>query len=402
MGIIYNSFCRIFQSVFKAASYLLNWTEPELIIGPGVVNKLPEIIKDQGIDNILLVTDKVLMELKLPEPLIINLKKIGIACTVYDGTMQNPTIQNVQEAKDLYLKNNCKAIIAFGGGSPMDCAKLTGSAIARPKKSITQMRGLFKVRKTLPPLYAIPTTAGTGSETTIVAVVTNSETHEKYPVNDPKLRPKYAVLDAKLTETLPPHITAATGLDALTHAVEAFINKSNTKKTSASALKAAKMVFENLEKVYINGENIEAREKMLLASYYAGIAFTRAYVGYVHAIAHNLGGLYNIPHGLANAIILPYVLDYYGTAASKKLSVLADTIGLGNNEDSEDKKAALFIEEIRRLNKKLNIPEKINDLQEKDIELIAHRALKEANPLYPVPKIMDLDDCISVIYRLLP
>ena len=290
MNPIYKAYCRAYQTVFRGR-LPHSVEEPELITGAGTVKTLPSIIKAKGINNVLIVTDKGITKLGLYNSLVENLEKTGIKYSIYDGTQPNPTINNVNRAKAMYINNRCEAIIAFGGGSPMDCAKLCGAAVVRPKKPIQKMRGLFKVMRKLPPLFAIPTTAGTGSETTIVAVVTDSETHEKYPVNDPQLRPRYAVLDPELTVSLPPSITAATGMDVLTHAVEAYIGRSNTKSTKEAAEKAAKLVFENLYEVYSNGQNLEARENMLVASYFAGIAFTRAYVGYVHAIAHNIGGL---------------------------------------------------------------------------------------------------------------
>ena len=249
-------------------------------------------------------------------------------------------------------------------------------------------------------IFAVPTTAGTGSETTVAAVVSDPETHEKKPINDPKLRPKYAVLDPELTVGLPPHITSTTGMDALTHAVEAYIGRSNVRSTEAYAEKAVKLIFGNLEKVYANGKDIDARNNMLKASYYAGMAFTRAYVGYVHAIGHNLGGMYGIPHGLAMSVILPYVLDYYGKTAQFRLARLAEISGactLGSDEE----KAAAFIQTIRDMNARMNIPDGFEQIKEEDIPTLVKRALKEANPLYPVPKIMNEADCEAVIRQLM-
>ena len=394
------AYCRIFQKVMKLAAAVLDWTPPQLITGAGSISKLPAVIKEKGLDKVLIVTDKGLMSLNLLASLFEGLEKAGIKYTVYDGVQPNPTIDNIEEAKKLYEDNNCKAIIAFGGGSPMDCAKVAAARVTKPRQPVSKMKGLLKVHKKLMPLIAVPTTAGTGSETTIAAVVSNPETHEKYPINDSVLRPKYAVLDPELTVGLPPHITSTTGMDALTHAVEAYIGKSNTKQTAQMALDATKLIFENLYTAYADGKNIEARNNMLLASHYAGIAFTRAYVGYVHSIAHNLGGMYGVPHGLANSIILPYVLDYYGETAYARLADLADVAGIKGANAEE--KAKNFIAAIRELNAKMNIPDKIEKLQEKDIPLIAKRALAEGNPLYPVPKIMDMADCQAVIKQLMP
>ncbi len=393
-------YCRAYQKVFKVATNFLDWTPPELLQGAGAIKKLPALVKSQGIKNVLIVTDKGLMSLNLLDSLFEGLKAEGIEYTVFDGVQPNPTIYNVEEALKLYKDNNCEGFIAFGGGSPMDCAKVTAARVARPDLEIPKMRGQLKILKKVPPFFAVPTTAGTGSETTLAAVISNPDTHEKNAINDPVLRPKFAVLDPELTIGLPPHITSTTGMDALTHAVEAFIGKSNTKSTEEAAIKATKLIFQNIEKVYENGKDIEARENMLVASFYAGVAFTRAYVGYVHAIAHNLGGMYGIPHGLANAIILPYVLEYFGESAYARLAILADVAGVSGDSQGEREKAKKFIEAIKELNRKMNIPNKIDGIKDEDIDLIAERALKEGNPLYPVPKIMNLEDCKAVIKKL--
>ena len=395
-----HTFYRTYQSVYKVAMGVLDWTPPQLLQGAGAIKKLPGLVKEQGVKNVLIVTDKGLMSLHLLDSLFEGLEKEGIKYTVFDGVQPNPTIYNIEEALKLYHDNNCEAFIAFGGGSPMDCAKVTAAKVARPNKSIPSMRGQLKVLKKTPLIFAVPTTAGTGSETTLAAVISNPDTHEKNAINDPVLRPKFAVLDPELTVGLPPHITSTTGMDALTHAVEAFIGRSNVKSTEDAALKATKLIFENIEKVYEDGKNIEARENMLVASFYAGVAFTRAYVGYVHAIAHNLGGMYGIPHGLANAVILPYILEFFGESAHHRLAILADIAGITEGLTTEKEKAEKFIEAIKELNKKMNIPDKFEGIKDEDIELIATRALKEGNPLYPVPKIMDLEECKAIIKTL--
>lgn len=378
----------------------LNWDEPYLLKGPGAVKDLPALIKSKGIMNVLVVTDKGLMGLHLLDGMFEALETQGIKYSVYDGVQPNPTIDNIEEARRIYLRNNCKGIIAFGGGSPMDCAKAAGARVTNPNQQVVDMRGQLKIRHALPPLFAVPTTAGTGSETTLAAVVSNPKTHEKNAINDPKLRPKYAVLDPELTLGLPPHITSTTGMDALTHAVEAYIGRSNTKTTEKYAEDATKLIFENLETAYKDGKNVAARENMLIASFYAGMAFTRAYVGYVHAIAHNLGGIYGTPHGLANAVILPYVLEYFGESAYERLAKLADVAGITNQSQSNEEKAKLFIAKIKEMNKNMNIPEHFDFIEDKDIPTLVERALKEGNPLYPVPKIMDENDCREVILKI--
>ena len=398
---LYNAYCRAYQAAFRVASAALDWSEPELIKGAGAVKRLPRNIKSKGIGSVIVVTDKGLMGLHLLDSLFEGLEQEGIRYVVYDGVQPNPTIDNIEAALKLYKENDCQGIVAFGGGSPMDCAKACGARVVRPDKTIPQLRGQLKVIKKIPPLFAVPTTAGTGSETTIAAVVSNPKTHEKNAINDPVLRPKVAVLDPELTVGLPPHITSTTGMDALTHAVEAYIGQSNTKGTAAAAEKATRMIFDNVLTAYENGKDIAARQNMLEASYLAGLAFTRAYVGYVHSIAHNLGGTYGTPHGLANAVILPYVLDFYGETAYEPLARLADCAGLDTTGLSVREKAELFIAKIREFNEKMNIPSKFDFIKEEDIQTIAERALKEGNPLYPVPKIMNIDECKALIRKLM-
>lgn len=392
---------RTCQKVLMFGMCFMDWSEPKLLEGEGAVLRLPEFIKNKGLDKVLVVTDKGLMGLHLLDPLFAKLQEIGVNYVVFDDVQPNPTITNIENCRSVYLENNCQGIIAFGGGSPMDCAKAAAARVVKPKQSVRKMRGYLKVHKKLPPFFAVPTTAGTGSETTLAAVVTDPETHEKNAICDSCLRPKYAVLDPTLTIGLPPHITSTTGMDALTHAVEAYIGKSNVKSTIRYAEEATKLIFDNLEKAYTNGKDIEARNNMLKGSFLAGNAFTRAFVGYVHAIAHNLGGMYNTPHGLANAVILPYVLEWYGPSVYKKLAKLADLIGITNEQMSVEEKAKSFIQEIKRMNHAMNIPEKFDFIKEEDVPLLVERALKEGNPGYPVPKIMKPSDCEQVIRSLM-
>jgi alcohol dehydrogenase class IV len=374
----------------------LPWRKPEILDGEGSLKKLPELIKKNGIHKVLVVTDKGGSSLGFMSDLVEGLQSAGIEAMIFDRTVPNPTIDNIEEALDLYKTGHCQGIVALGGGSPMDCAKGVAARVARPEKSIPQMKGELRIRKKTPLLFAIPTTAGTGSEATLAAVISNPKTYEKYAINDTVLIPHFAVLDPLLTVGLPPHITSTTGMDALTHAVEAYIGKSNTAETRQCSREAVELIFENLYEAYSNGTNILARTNMQKAAYLAGVAFTRAYVGYVHAIAHTLGGFYNVPHGLANAVILPYVLEYYGESAHKPLAELADLANLTSKTDSVEQKAAKFIAAIKELNEKMNIPKKISGIVDKDIPLMVKRALKEANPLYPVPKILFKQDLFAL------
>lgn len=396
MSGMYKFYCRVYQGVFRIATNFLDFSEPEIIKGENCIESLPKFIQDKGWDSVLIVTDSVLYKLGMIDTLSKKMDEAGLKYSIYSKTVPNPTIDNIEEALAQYKENKHNVIVAFGGGSAMDCAKGVGARAVNPNKTIPQMKGVLKVGHKLPPLFAIPTTAGTGSETTIAAVVTNSKTHEKYAVNDPHLTPRYAVLDPVVTVKLPPHITSTTGMDALTHAVEAYIGHSNTAKTRAKAINATKLIFANIKVAYDEPNNMVARNNMQIAAYDAGVAFTRAYVGNVHAIAHTLGGFYQVPHGLANAVILPYVLDYYGSTAYKPLAELAREVNITGSTDEE--LAKKFIAAIREYNAYMKIPTQIEGIKDEDIDTMITRALSEANPLYPVPKIMNRED-MRKIYK---
>lgn len=385
MNVLKKIYCRTFQGCFKLALPFLPYREPKMLKSN---TEVASILTEKGINKVLLVTDKAIRNLNLTKNLENELENNNIDVYVFDGTVPNPTTDNVEDALNMYKTNNCQAIIAFGGGSCMDCAKATGARIAKPKKPLSKMKGVLKVRKKIPLLIAVPTTAGTGSETTLAAVITDSKTRHKYAINDFPLIPKYALLDANLTIGLPKHITSTTGMDALTHAVEAYIGRSTTKSTRQNAKDAVKLIFENLPIVYNDGGNIQARENMLIASYKAGLSFTKSYVGYVHAIAHSLGGKYNVPHGLANAVILPYVLKRFGKKIYKKLWKLGIYAQLFSKNTPKEEGAKMFIEKIEEINKKMNIPTYISEIQEEHIPELAKTAEKEANPLYPVPLLL--------------
>ena len=397
---VFNAYCRIYQGVYRGLARFLDWSQPRVFSGAGSIKQLPAFVRDKGLRRALIVTDKGLVQMGLVNSLLEGLEQAGVEYFVYDETQPNPTIGNAEAACGLFVENNCDFVIAFGGGSPMDCAKIAAARAANPQRPVSKMRGQLKVGKKPPLLFAVPTTAGTGSEVTIAAVITDPETHEKYAVNDPKLRPKYAVLDPELTTGLPGKITSTTGMDALTHAVEAYIGRSNTRDTRFNAERAVKLIFENLETAYNNGEDMTARENMLLAAHCAGIAFTRAYVGYVHAIAHNLGGMYGIPHGLANAVILPYVLDAFGSSVYNSLAKLADIAGVGDGTMTNEKRAKAFIAEIREMNRRMDIPDRIEQIKDEDIPLIAGRAAKEGNPLYPVPTIFREEELAELVRKI--
>ena len=397
MNIFKKIYCRVFQTAFRLALPVLPYRKPQIV---GSVRELPDVIRGNHCSCVLIVTDSSIRSLGLTKRLEHTLGRAAIPFFIYDGTVANPTTINVAEALELYRDHACDAIIGFGGGSSMDCAKAVGACIARPKKTLAQMKGILKVRKRLPLLIAIPTTAGTGSETTLAAVITDAETRHKYAINDFPLIPKYAVLDPKVTLSLPPSITATTGMDALTHAVEAYIGRSTTYHTRRDALHAVQLIFENIDTVYADGRNVNARRDMLHASFYAGCAFTKSYVGYVHAVAHSLGGEYNVPHGLANAIILPMILESYGKCIHKKLHKLAIAAGIADKKMSDAEAAERFISAIKDMKHRFDIPDTIPEIKQEDIPRLARYADKEANPLYPVPVLMNASE-LELFYESL-
>ena len=392
-------YCRIYQAVFKIGMYLIPWGMPETLEGAGSVKQLPDLIRKKGYNKVLVVTDKVLMDLGLPKGMLDAMDAAGIEYVIYDGVQPNPTDRNVNDGLKLFKENGCQAMVAFGGGSPMDCCKGIGAMAVKKGKTVEQLQGLFKVLHRIPTIFAVPTTAGTGSETTVAAVITNEKTHHKASMHDTSLMPKYAVLDPELTVGLPPKVTSTTGMDALCHAVECYTNNTyNSKLEKKLAEDAVKLIYDNLYTAYCDGSNLEARQNMQKAAFYAGRAFTRGCVGYVHAIGHTLGGLYGTPHGLAMSVILPHVMRQFGSAAHERLARLAEVCGMTGANDAE--KAEKFISWIEELKAKMNIPAGLDVIKDEDVPQIIAWAMKEANPLYPVPVVWDKADfekCISTI-----
>lgn len=397
MNVFKKFYCRAFQTVFRAALPLLPYREPEIMHS---VNDVASLTDKLGVKSVMLVTDAGLRGAGITAPLEKLLEEHGVKCVVYDKTRANPTVANVEEALRLYNQENCGCLIAFGGGSSMDCAKAIGARVAYPKKPLSKLKGTLKVIRKIPTLVAIPTTAGTGSEVTLAAVITDSEHNHKYPMNDFSLIPRYAVHDPSVTFTLPPSLTATTGMDALTHAVEAYIGRSTTKETRQKALEATKLIFQNIKKAYDDGKDYDARANMLKAAYLAGVAFSKSYVGYIHAVAHSLGGQYNIPHGLANSVLMPYVLEAYGKKAHKKLHRMGVAAGVADEADSHEKGAEKFIGAIKSLNAQMNIPEKLKGIKKEDIPHMAKYADAEANPLYPVPVLMNAKELERFYYAV--
>lgn len=389
-------YCRIFQNCFKLVIPILPYRTPVILKS---TSQISSVCESNQISKAMIITDSIVHQLGLLNRMCEHLEHHSIAYVIYDKTVANPTSDNVEEARKLYVDSNCQALIGFGGGSSMDCAKAVGARLVCPKKSLAKMEGILKIWKKIPLLICVPTTAGTGSETTLAAVIVDSNTRHKYAINDFNLIPDYAVLDPKPTLSLPKFVSACTGMDALTHAIEAYIGNSTTKQTRDYALKATKLIFENIYKVYEDGQNLKARSHMLDAAYYAGHAFTVSYVGYVHALAHALGGKYNIAHGFANATLLDIVLKQYGKSVYKKLYEIALYCKICDVTDSYEIGAKKFINEITRMKQYFGIGHTFKELKKSDIHELAVYADHEANSLYPVPVLWGVKE-LEKVYDL--
>jgi alcohol dehydrogenase class IV len=375
---------------------------PTLLVGPGSSGRLGQAVAGFGHTKLMIVTDAMIVKLGLLKDLTDALKAGGAEYAVFDEITPDAPIPLVERAIEFYRAAGCDAIVAVGGGSSMDAAKAVAVAIANPGKPLRKLAGYFKGLRNPVPVYAIPTTAGTGSEVTVAAVVSDPEKECKLVIVDTRIVPRMAALDPALMTGLPPHITAATGMDALTHAVESFVGNWATDYTDGLALSAVGLIFENLRTAYHDGGNLEAREKMALASTYAGMAFTRANVGYVHAIAHQFGGKYHTPHGLANAIMLPHVLEFSAPKITGRLAALAVRAGLGTEHEGERALAKKFIAAVVELNRELGIPTHLDALRKEDIPALAKAACHEAETGYPVPRYMTQRQCEDIIRRVLP
>ncbi len=371
---------------------------PTTFVGPDAALKLCDSIAQFGFRRVLIVTDAVLVRLGLVEPLRAALAARGVEVAVHDGITPDPTHDVLQRGYEAAKAHRSDAILAVGGGSVIDAAKVIDAMVVSGK-SPAQLVGMLKVGKPMLPLFAIPTTAGTGSEVTVAAVVTDPVAHLKAAVIDPKLVPAAAALDPLMMKGMPKSITAATGMDALTHAIEAYTNRWPHAETAFHAVSAVRMIFANLPRACADGDDLEAREAMALASFYAGLAFTKAYVGYVHAFSHKVGGMYGVPHGLGNAILLPYVLDFLKDAplAEQRLAELAVAIGAGQASEPRAALARRFVERVRELNRTVGIPDKLEALKAADIPAVARAAMIEAHRDYPVPKNMSLAEAEALL-----
>jgi Alcohol dehydrogenase, class IV len=387
---------RIFNYLLAFAEFFLKWREPRILSS---YEEMCDAFTLREIDKVLLVSDANVYRFGLTKYVEDELNRNHIAYTLFLDVTPNPTFKNIYDGKDVYLKNNCKGIIAIGGGSVMDCAKVIGVLINN-KGPIEKYKGLFKVKHNMPTMVAFPTTCGTGSETTVAAVVRNESTGQKFPIESFRCVPKFAFLEPRLLLNLPPNVYSTTGMDALTHAIESYLNIDTTKKTKRYSLEACKIIKDNIVQGFNNKDDLKAKSNMLYASFLAGKAFTRSMVGNVHAIAHAVGGKYNLPHGYLNAIILPHILEIYKHKAKRKMSKLAIYMGIGDPNKTALENSEILINYIKELNNTFGIPTKIKGLLDCDIDVLAKTSYKEAVPLYPCPILFNIAD-FKKIYKSL-
>ncbi|MFL0906451.1 iron-containing alcohol dehydrogenase [Vibrio parahaemolyticus] len=387
---------RSYTKGLKIAAYVLPLPRPTLFSGSGAVSELLEAISDLGFRRLLLVTDEGLVRIGMVGKVLELTQRLGLQVGVFSEVKPDPTYDQVEDGLRAYNASQSEAILALGGGSAIDCAKVIAARVSN-KRSIKKLSGLFKVWRTPAPLFVIPTTSGTGSEVTIAAVVSDPNTHLKTPLMDPKLVPIMAALDPDLLIGLPAKITADTGIDALTHAVEAYISRNATPETQAYSVAAIKLIFRYLPKAVAQGGDIEARYKMAMASYYAGLAFTKASLGYVHAFAHNLGARYGLPHGMANGLALLPVLKFSLPEIEDELRTLAEK----TNINTKDKPSAEhFLEQIESLYDAIGIEKCTTAIKQDDIEDLVDLILKEAHWNYPVPKFMNSEECARLLIEI--
>jgi alcohol dehydrogenase len=386
---------------FDLAVKVLPFNQPRLMIGPGSIDRLADHIGTYGFERLLLVTDAGIVKLGLHGGCVERLESNGIDVVVFDEIEPNPTERQVESGIALARRERSEAVLGFGGGSAIDAAKVIAAGVTNDKP-VAKMEGPFKVRKPPLPLFAVPTTSGTGAEVTVAAVVTNEVERRKYAIADHKLVPLAAALDPEITRGLPPAITAATGMDALTHGIESYVSTRATPESERASKATVRLVFEHLRNAYENGDDLEAREGMALAAFEGGVSFTAVGLGYVHGIAHKLGGLYHVPHGLANAVTLPHVMEYSKEACAPRFADLARVVGLEEDvgPSSDAALADRLIEAVRELSRDIGIPETLSEIEAEDIPVIATAAIEEAFDLYGVPKYMEQEDAERVVGRL--
>lgn len=366
---------------------------PISLIGTNCLDKLTDYIKPMRFRKALIVTDRFLSSSPLICQLTDVLDSLGLFYVFHDEVKPNPTTDNVKRGLKIYGDNGCDFLISFGGGSPHDCAKAIALLVTNGGE-IQDYEGLNKLRKPSATLIAVNTTAGTGSELTRYCVITDEERRVKMAISDWHITPCIAVNDAALMLDLPPSLTATTGMDALTHAIEAYVSTDANPVTDCKAIKAIELIAQHLRQAVTNGQDIEAREMMVYAAYLAGIAFNNANLGYVHAAAHQLGGYYNLPHGMCNALMLPAVAAFNAEAVPDKFVAIAQAFGINTIGQSTEQSIKQLLSAINALARDIGIPSGLNAIQgfqEADIPKLAANALLDVCSLTNPRKATQLE-----------
>lgn len=389
---------RVRQAIFSPIQKTQLYMQPRMIKGEHALLDLVDVLKEKHLTHYMIVTTPGFIKRGTLQSFFEALTQNDIQYSIFHDVKPDPEISDVEKLKEMFIKDGCQALIAIGGGSAIDCSKAALACVPMKNLDVKTVLHTGRVSKQLPLLIAVPTTAGTGSEVTAGAVITDPIKKRKYALSHLFLIPKYAVLDSSLLTSLPAKMTAYSGMDALTHAIEAYINCFNNRKTNEYALCAIKSIFQYLVPSFEDGLNMQYRLELLEASYNAGVAISNNYVGYVHAIAHGIGGMYHLQHGMINAIILPIVLEEYGGAVVGKLAKIADVVGITGATDQD--KSKQFIQKLKDLNQIFSIPTSIPEIQEEDIHYLATGAEKEGNPTYPTPVTWNVAQFEKVIRKI--
>lgn len=389
---------RIITKLLLLIQPFLKYPRQLTFAGANSAEKLCQHIARLGYSSVLLVTDKILLDIGLAKVLIETLESKNVTVVIYDGVQPDPTSQMVDGGAALATKNKCDAVLALGGGSSIDTAK--GIAAVLTNGDIRKLIGILKVKKQPKALFAIPTTSGTGSEVSIAAVISDSISHEKGVIGDPKLIPAAIALDPTLLTGMPQGVTAATGFDALSHAIETYVGRWSNPTVKQYSASAVELIFEFLPRAYENGKDIDARESMSLASYYAGVSLNDGSVGNVHALAHQLGARYGIPHGVAISAVMPHVLIASFDQIKVALAQLADHINSAAPGSTVDEKANSFINAVQSLQTQLKLPTTMDNLNSKDIPGLARDGIKESL-VYPVPYFLSQVEAEDIFAKLL-
>ncbi|ABW26369.1 alcohol dehydrogenase [Acaryochloris marina MBIC11017] len=386
---------RLTNLSLKMFTVLFPSEKPLLFTGANSTIQLASLAQASGSKRPLLVTEKFLLQLGLLDEVLEYFKNEGCEVTIFDGIIPNPTYEVIEEGIRACQKNDCDSVFAVGGGSTIDAAKVIAACYSN-EVGVEQVVGLLKVKKPTLPFYTVPTTSGTGSEVTNSAVISETTTHQKKFVVDPKLIPSAAALDANMLKSLPPHITAATGMDALTHAIESYSSVNRFSDAERDAKLAIKLLLEYLPVVYEDENNPEARQLVALASFLAGYSFNKSGLGYVHAISHQISAHYNTPHGLTNAVILPKILRFNKTVCADRFANLERMLS-GTSAGSDEQLADRFIARVDALGQQLNIPSGFKELEAKHFDAITSKALLEAKSFYAVPRLMNRAQCKEIL-----